>query len=126
MADTPEENLAGFYLEQLNDDTRNPIQVLNNLLKSTCNIYNDGYIPILSRMRKLYGKSITFYAILELASSNIDTEKDITKILFYFAKKLFNEKNTPSNVVSLDTFIAKVRKDKKKTKVSIGDPFEEN
>ncbi|HAQ02976.1 TPA: hypothetical protein DCQ22_03745 [Candidatus Nomurabacteria bacterium] len=87
------ENLAEFYFEKLPLDSNPGLLLAKFFCQSTNTTLSKSEIIMFNRLIKLYGRTIPYFAILDVNSMNDVNLDNPFGILSYFCKKRIEQKN---------------------------------
>lgn len=121
-----EQSIAEYYIEKLNEST-NPVEVLVGLYKTLFNIDNvdSSFYRVIARLYNIYGKEILFFSLLDCADIEEINFTSIARLISFFAKKRLESKYNIRTEANLQPLVEKVIKLRKKRRIKIPQPFEE-
>jgi hypothetical protein len=119
-----EDSLVEKYQKMLEDNTNTGAVLTAFLFEVHEKEFNAELIPLIAKLRKLYGANSVFYAVCESAFvEDFVLDKDCIRLLAYFCKKRALKEDSPGDINLLVH-----NKERKKSlgtrKIKIPNPFE--
>lgn len=120
-------SIATYYYQQLKDST-NKVKVLGIFCSKVFNVQDDKDVfSTMAKLYRIYGSELVFFSILDCIDvPNIDEGTIPYSLISYFAKRRLKNKFNFTSTENLQSLISKVdRLSKRKRKLKIPQPFEE-
>jgi glycerophosphoryl diester phosphodiesterase len=98
------EELAQFYYQKLVDKEAQPAVILTQFYSTFYNLeFNPVLVPFFGRMVKLYGRNMTFNALLDLFEFEEVQHDKIHRLIAYLVKKRMEGKFSIQETVDLSS-----------------------